>query len=98
METMLDNIPGVVIYLDHILISSSTEDQHNKSLRETSVEFLGHLVDGQGLRPLPEKTRAVQEAPTLTNVTELKAYLGLISYYGKFLPNLSTHLASLYKL
>ena len=63
----------------------------------SSVEFLGHLVDAQGLRPLPEKIRAVQEAPTPTNVTELKAYLGLI-YYGKFLPNLSTHFASLYQL
>ena len=62
-----------------------------------SVEFLGHLVDAQGLRPLPEKIRAVQEAPTLTNVTELKAYLGLISYYGKFLPNLSTHPTSLWE-
>lgn len=63
-----------------------------------SVEFLGHLLDAQGLRPLPERIRAVQEAPRPTNVSELKAYLGLISFYGKFLSNLSTHLASLYQL
>ena len=28
METMLGNIPGVVVHLDDILISTSTEDQH----------------------------------------------------------------------
>ena len=31
-------------------------------------------------------------------MTELKFYLGLLTYYGKFLPNLSTRLASLYAL
>ena len=31
-------------------------------------------------------------------MTELKSYLGLLTYYGKFLPNLATRLASLYKL
>ena len=34
----------------------------------------------------------------LNNVQELKAYLGLLAYYGKFLPNLSTVLAPLYEL
>ena len=32
------------------------------------------------------------------NVQELKAYLGLLTYYGKFLPDLSTKLASLYQV
>ena len=31
-------------------------------------------------------------------MTQLKSYLGLLSYYGKFLPNLATHLAPLYEL
>ena len=119
IETILRGVPGVAVYLDDILISSSTEEEHLKSLAEVlerlskaglrakkhkcrfmvpAVEFLGHLVDAQGLRSLPEKIRAVRDAPTPTNITELKAYLGLISYYGKFLPNLSTHLTPLYGL
>ena len=52
----------------------------------------------QGLHPLPDKVQAVQQAPTPRSVTELKSYLGLLTYYGKFLPNLATHLAPLYKL
>ena len=33
------------------------------------VEFVGHVVDGKGIRPLPEKIRAIQQAPTPTNLT-----------------------------
>ena len=41
---------------------------------------------------------AIEAAPTPTNVTELRSHLGLLTYYNKFLPNLVTKLAPLYKL
>ena len=63
-----------------------------------SVIYLGHKIDGVGLHPVPEKVKAIQEAPSPTNVSELKSYLGLLSYYSKFLPNLSTVMAPLCKL
>ena len=63
-----------------------------------SVDFLGHKIDSQGLHPTSEKVKAVQEAPQPRNVRELKSYLGLFSYYSKFLPNLSSTLAPLYSL
>ena len=63
-----------------------------------TVSFLGHRIDADGLHPLDDKVRAIKAAPTPTNVTELKSYLGLLMYYGKFLPNLATKLAPLYKL
>lgn len=62
------------------------------------VMFLGHKVDATGLHPVNEKVRAIQEAPTPSNVTELKAYLGFLNYYNKFPPNLSTVLAPVHKL
>ena len=63
-----------------------------------SVTYLGHVINSQGLRPLPEKIQAIQQAPTPWNVNELKSYLELLTYYGKFLPNLATRLAPLYTL
>ena len=42
--------------------------------------------------------QAIQQAPTPQNSTELQAYLGLLNYYSKFMPNLSIELAPLYKL
>ena len=64
----------------------------------TSVEYLGHVIDKNGLHPSPSKVQAIKQAPQPTNVTELKSFLGLVNYYHKFLPNLSTSLAPLHSL
>lgn len=64
---------------------------------QKEVEYFGHRVDAQGLHPVEKKAQAIMEAPTPT-VTELKAYLGLLNYYNKFLPNLATLLAPVQEL
>ncbi len=45
-----------------------------------------------------DKVEAIEAAPTPTNVTKLKSYLGILTYYGKFLPDLATKLSPLYQL
>jgi hypothetical protein len=64
----------------------------------TSVEYLGYRIDASGIHPLKDKVKAINEAPPPKSVQELRAYLGLLSYYGKFLPKLSTVLHPLYQL
>ena len=64
----------------------------------SEVEYLGHRITSQGLQPSLEKVRAIRGAPTPKKVGELRAFLGLVNYYEKFLPNLSTALSPLYKL
>ena len=51
---------------------------------KSSVEYLGHIIDKDGLHPAPEKVRAIQLAPEPRNITELRAFLGLLNYYSKF--------------
>ena len=55
-------------------------------------------MDSESIHPLPEKIKAVQDAPQPLNVHELKSYLGLLTYYSKFIPNMSSTLAPLYRL
>ena len=62
----------------------------------SEVTYLGYRIDNEGLHPTNEKIRAVQLAPEPINVTELKSYLGLLTYYGRFLPHLPSTLAPLY--
>ncbi len=62
------------------------------------VEYLGHQISGKGLQPTEDKVRTITDAPTPKYVTQLKSYLGLLNYYGKFLPDLATRLAPLYEL
>ena len=63
-----------------------------------SVEYLGFAIDQQGVHPSEGKVQAIKSAPNPQNLTGLKAYLGLLTYYGKFLPNLANVLAPLYLL
>eukprot|EP00731_Ephydatia_muelleri_P011535 Em0006g429a len=50
------------------------------------------------LASLAEKVEAVKNAPEPKNITELKSYLGLLTYYSRFLPRMATMLAQLYRL
>ena len=72
--------------------------QDKCSFMSPSVTYLGYKIDAEGLHPLPEKIEAIVEAPSPTNVTQLKSYLGLLSYYSRFLPNLTFTLSPLYRL
>ena len=60
---------------------------------KTEVEYLGHVI-----HPSEKTVSAIREAPEPTNAKELKAFLGLLNYYRKFLANLSTTLRPLYVL
>ena len=55
-----------------------------------SVEYLGHKIDATGLHTTTRKMEAISQAPQPKNIQELRSYLGLLHYYGKFLPNLAT--------
>lgn len=57
---------------------------------QPSVEYLGYRIDKEGLHPLASKVAAIVEAPTPKDVKELRAFLGLVNYYGKFIRQLST--------
>lgn len=59
---------------------------------QPGFEFLAHWIDKRGIRFLPQKMDAIVAAESPTNVTELKSYLGLLNYCGKFQPNLATTL------
>ncbi len=65
---------------------------------ETQVTYVGHVMDKTGIHPVPEKVRAIAEAPSPTGKKEIKSYLGMLNYNNRFLPNLSTLLAPLHKL
>ena len=56
------------------------------SLGVREVRYLGFKIDAQGIHPTSEKVDAIRKAPTPTNVTQLRAYLGLLNFYRRFIP------------
>ena len=55
-----------------------------------SVEYPGHVIDSQGLHVKQDKVDAIVNAPKPKSITELRAYLGLLNYFGKHIPNLGS--------
>ncbi|CAH2089953.1 unnamed protein product [Euphydryas editha] len=56
----------------------------------TKVQFLGHELSDQGIRPLDKYLSDIKNFRTPINISELQSFLGLINYIGKWIPNLAT--------
>ncbi|GBM11089.1 Retrovirus-related Pol polyprotein from transposon 17.6 [Araneus ventricosus] len=62
---------------------------------QTSINFLGHIIDGQGIHPDPDKIAAIENYQQPTNKKELKQLLGMANYLARFVPNYSDILFTL---
>ena len=119
MESLLQDLPRVAVYIDDIVVAGTSVDDHLANLEKvmarllsagltvrkskcvfaaSSIEYLGHVIDAEGLHPSEEKVRAIRDAPEPQSVSQLKSFLGILNYYSKFLPNLSVTLYPLYRL
>lgn len=62
------------------------------------MSYLGFVIDSEGLHKDRAKEQAIVAMPNPTNVTQVKAFCGLVNYYARFFPNLASVLKPLYDL
>lgn len=119
IENILKKFEYVGVFLDDVIVSARTEQEHNervecilKCFSEHGIRlnkekfkfmvpevcYLGHKISKEGIKPIPEKVEAIVNAPSPVNVSQLRSFLGLLSYYRAFLPNISDILEPLYRL
>ena len=65
---------------------------------QPQVKLLGHIVGREGIRTDPEKVRAIVQFPTPTDLRALRSFLGLTSYYRRFVERYAERAKPLYLL
>jgi hypothetical protein len=104
MNIIFAEIPNTLIYLDDIIIFSSSFQEHLADIKRvlrklqnhnlqiqldksefvrTDLNFLGHVITKDGIRPNPDKIKAILEFPIPKNEKQIKQFLGMTGYYRK---------------
>ena len=100
VNKVLVGLPFTFGYLDDVLIYSPNVKTHLKHLRQVfqrmreadcnflkvHLQYLGHIISGKGIEPVPEKLESIKKMTAPTTPKEVKQFLGLIGYYRKFVP------------
>ncbi|BHF65473.1 hypothetical protein SprV_0200848400 [Sparganum proliferum] len=60
--------------------------------------FLGHEVNSDGIKPVPEKVSSISTFPVPTTINQVRRFLGMVNYYPRFLPHGATILRPLSSL
>ena len=116
MSEMFEDIEGVEVVVDDLLIWGETETEHDERLRKvlertrqcnlklnkeksqiklSEIHYIGHILNKEGLKPDPEKVKAICTMKSPESKEELQRFLGMVTYLGKFIPNLSQAAAPL---
>ena len=106
---LLDNIlitgPNTKEHLDNIEKVLGPLSDAGLRLKAEKCQFmkpvlkcLGHRIDAEGFNPVDAMVKAIKDAPTPANASELKSFLGMLNFYGKFMPDLSSTLEPLHEL
>ena len=104
MSEIFSGIEGVEVIVDDLLIWGENQQQHDERLRQEKnlklnkemsrialdeISYIGQVLSKEGLKPDPQKVRAITEMNRPQNKEELQRFLGMVTYVAKFIPNFS---------
>ena len=94
-EEHCDRLAAVFERLEQYTLKLKSSKCH---LFQRKVTFLGHVVSENGIECDPDKVAAIAQWPRPTNVSEIRTFCGLASYYRAFVPNFAHVAVPLHEL
>ena len=83
--TLASSISGIKIMHDQSLFAKLSKCEFGL----TEILYLGHIISQYGVKVYMEKIRAIIEWPRPKNPTELRGFIGICTYYRKFVKGFS---------
>ena len=88
-QAVLDHDRNLIGVLERARKCNLKLNKQKMKLRMSEVPYMGHLLTSSGLRPDPQKVKAVLDMPKPDGVQAVQRFLGFVNYLAKFLPRLS---------
>ena len=89
-KTFKEHLENLQVVLERLKHANLKLNPKKCNLLCPKVAFLGHEVSEQGIATDPAKIQAVRDWPQPKSSTEVRQFVGLASYYRKFIPNFAT--------
>jgi len=81
--------------LERIKMDGVKINKQKSEFGKTTVKFLGHTIDQEGIRADPEKITSIETFPEPKNRKELCRFFGMVNHLGKFSPLLFEKIGAL---
>ena len=85
-ETFVEHLKWFGAVLDKITQSNLTVNTEKCEFCRSEVKYLGYVVNKDGLSVNPEKTKPILTYPAQKNIKQLRRFIGLASWYRRFIP------------
>ena len=97
-ETLQDHMRHLKVVMDRIVAAGLKLNPSKCKFIQQEVEYLGHVITPQGLKTAQRHLRAVEEFPVPTSVSSVRQFLGLASYYRRFVKSFAMIASPLHAL
>ena len=97
-ETIEDHVKHISMVFDRLRKAGLRLKRSKCDFFKKELNYLGHVISEQGIRPNPDKVAAIKDLDAPQTVREVRSFVGMASFYRRYIPEFSDLVEPLTKL